>query len=86
MGKEGFNRFIFLHNQIRNSGDSNFQECRIPMVVVVVSVWYFDLQLPMQSVPIITNVVSSIPTQAIQHYVIKFVGNLRQVGGFLLVL
>ena len=27
--------------------------------VVAVIVWYFDLQLPMQSVPIITDVVSS---------------------------
>jgi hypothetical protein len=45
-----------------------------------------DLQLPMQSVPITTNVVSSNPTQAKQHYVIKFVSDLRQVGGFLWVL
>ena len=30
-----------------------------------------DLQLPMQSVPITTNVVSSNPTQAKQHYVIN---------------
>ena len=36
----------------------------------------------MQSVPIYTNVVSSNLTQAIQHYVIKFVNDLRQVGGF----
>ena len=35
------------------------------------------------SVPITTNVVSSYPAQAIQGYVIKFVSNLRQVGGFL---
>ena len=38
----------------------------------------------MQSVPIITNVVSSNPTHgevyAIQHYVIKIVGDLRQVS------
>ena len=34
------------------------------------------LQLPMQSVPITT----------VQHYVIKFVSDLRQVGGFLQVL
>jgi hypothetical protein len=34
-----------------------------------------------QSVPITTDVVSSI-----QHYVIKFVSDLRQVGGFLQVL
>jgi hypothetical protein len=54
--------------------------------IVVVIVWWLDLQLPMQSVPITTNVVSSNPTQAIQHYVIKFVSDLRQVGGFLLVL
>jgi len=31
---------------------------------------------------ITTNVVSSNPTQALQHYVIKFVSDLRQVGGF----
>jgi hypothetical protein len=41
----------------------------------------------MQSVPINTNVVSSNPTYgevySIQHYVIKFVSDLRQVGGFL---
>jgi hypothetical protein len=54
--------------------------------IVVVIVWWLDLQLPMQSVPITTNVVSSNPTQAMQHYVIKFVSDLRQVGGFLLVL
>ena len=48
--------------------------------------WYLDLQLPMQSVPITTNVVSSSATQArhtIQHYVIKFVSDLQQVSGFL---
>ena len=32
--------------------------------VVDVVVWYLDLQLPMQSVPITTNIVSSNPTQA----------------------
>jgi len=55
--------------------------------VVAVIVWYLDLQLPMQSVPITTNVVSSNPVRgemySIQHYVIKFVSDLRQVGGFL---
>ena len=49
-----------------------------------------DLQLPMQSVPITTKVVSSNPINgevySIQHYVIKFVNDLRQVGGFLRVL
>jgi len=38
---------------------------------VVVIVWKLDLQLPMQSVPITTKIV-------IQHYVIKFVIDLRQ--------
>jgi hypothetical protein len=37
----------------------------------------------MQSVLITANVVSSNHTRAIQHYVIKFVSDLRQVGGFL---
>ena len=32
--------------------------------VVVVIVWYFDLQLPVQSVPITSNVVGSNPDQA----------------------
>ena len=58
-------------------------------VIVVVIVW-LDLQLPMQSVPITTNVVSSNPVHGevylIQLYVIKFVSDLRQVGGFLRVL
>jgi hypothetical protein len=43
-----------------------------------------------QSVPITTKVVSSSPVygegNSIQHYVIKFVGDLRQVGGLLRVL
>ena len=44
----------------------------------------------MQSVPITTNVVSSNPAHgevySIQHYMIKFVSDLRQVGGFIRVL
>jgi hypothetical protein len=55
-----------------------------------VIVWWLDFQLPVQSVPITTNVVSSNPVHgevySIQHYVIKFVSDLRQVDGFLLVL
>ena len=46
-----------------------------------------DLQLPMQSVPITTKVVSSNPVHgevySIQHYAIKIVSDFRQVGGFL---
>ena len=52
--------------------------------IVLVLVWYLDLQLSMQSVHITTNVVTSNPAQAM--YVIKFVSDLRQVDGFLLVL
>ena len=48
------------------------------------------LQIFMQSVPIITNVVRLNPDHGevylIQHCVIKFVSDLRQVGDFLLVL
>jgi len=47
-------------------------------------------QLPVQSVPITTNIESLYPVHAevysIPHYVIKFVTDLRQVGSFLLVL
>ena len=54
--------------------------------VVVVITW-FELQLPMQSVPITTKVLSLNPTHgevySIQYYVIKFVSDLRQVGCFL---
>ena len=45
--------------------------------------------LPMQSTLIITNVVSSNPAHGeahSMHFVIKFVSDLRQVGGFFRVL
>jgi len=49
-----------------------------------------DLQLPLQSVSVITKVVSSHSAHgevySIQLYVINFFSNLRQVGGFLRVL
>jgi len=49
-----------------------------------------DLQLTVQSVPITTEIVSLNPAHgegySIQHYVIKFVGDLRQVSGFLQVI
>ena len=56
---------------------------------MAVIVWYLDLQLPMQSVPITTDVVNRNLGQGEVysiHYVIKFVSDLRQVGGFLRVL
>jgi hypothetical protein len=50
---------------------------------MVVIVWELDLQLP---VPIAIKVVSSNPVHGevylIQHYVIKFVIDLRQASGF----
>ena len=57
---------------------------------MVVIVWLLDLQLPVQSVHIATNVVSSSSVDrevvSIQHYVIKIVSDLRHLGGFLMVL
>ena len=43
------------------------------------------LQLPEQSIPITTNFASLNPAEvySIQHYVIKLVSDLQQVGGFL---
>ena len=45
-----------------------------------------DLQLPVRSVPITTEVVSSSSVHdevySIQLYVIKFISDMRQVGGF----
>ena len=52
-------------------------------------IWYFDLQLPVQLVPITTKVVRSNPIHGevyLIHYVIKFAKDLQQVGGFLRVL
>jgi hypothetical protein len=50
-------------------------------------VWYLDLQLPVQSVSLTTNIVRSNPVHgevySIQHYVIQFISDLRQVGNFL---
>jgi hypothetical protein len=57
---------------------------------MAVIVWKLDLQLSMQSMPITTKVVSLNPAHSevysIQHYVLKFVSNLRQVGGFIQIL
>ena len=51
--------------------------------VVVVIAWQLDLITSYAISAITTNIVSSIPTQAIQQYVIKFVSHLWQIGGFL---
>ena len=56
-------------------------------VVVVEIISWLDLQLPVQSVPITTNVVNSnLVHGSIQHYVIKFVSDMRQIGSFLRIL
>jgi len=51
---------------------------------VAVNVWSLDLQPSVQSVSITTNIISSNPVHgevySIQHYVIKFVSDLRQVS------
>ena len=63
---------------------------KIKGAIMLVFVCLLDLQLPVQSMPITTIVLSSNPAQArvysIHHYVIKFVSDLLQVGGFLCVL
>ena len=55
--------------------------------VVAVIVYQLNLPLHVQSVPIATNVVCSNPVHgdvySIQHYVIQFVSDLRQIGGFI---
>jgi hypothetical protein len=51
---------------------------------VVVIVWLLNLQLPVQSVPMTTKIVSSNDAHGgmylIQHYVIKFVSDLIAAG------
>jgi hypothetical protein len=58
--------------------------------IVAVIIWSLDQQLPAQSVTITTKIVSSNPIHgevySRQHYVIKFVRDLRQVSNFLRVL
>ena len=59
-------------------------------IVLLITIWELDLQLPLQLVHITTDVVSSIPAHAevysTHHYVIKFVSDLQHVCGFLQVL
>ena len=53
---------------------------------MVVIVWLLNLQLPVQSVPMTTKIVSSNDAHGgmylIQHYVIKFVSDLIAAGGW----
>jgi len=54
-------------------------------MVMIMIVWLLDLELPVQSVPITTKVVS-LNMYSIQHYVKRFVSDLWKVGGFLWIL
>jgi len=60
---------------------NNADRPRASVAVMVVIVWQLDLQLPMQSVHF-----ESQPERGVQHYVIKFVSDLRHVDGFVRVL
>ena len=75
-------------NVVKSRESQNFGNKAGTAVVMIV--WQLDLQLSVQSVPITTEVVRSNPAHgevfSIQHYVIKFVSDLRQIGGFLRVL
>jgi hypothetical protein len=74
--------------------DRNKLRCSLTFELVVLVhandsscyLYLMGFQLPVQSVPITTNVVNSNPVHgevySIQHYVIKFVRELRQVCGF----
>jgi hypothetical protein len=57
---------------------------------MVLNATFNNISVPVESVPITTKVVSSNPVHgevySMQHYVIKFVSDLQQVGGFLRVL
>ena len=78
---------ILTHSPIDVTLDSFAVTVSVKGTVMVVIVWQMDLQLPVQSVRITTKVVSSSPAHgevySIQHYVIKFVSDLRKVFGFL---
>ena len=81
--------YYFYYNKIYNKCDRSRQH------VAILTMYrgrrcgdsMVDLQLPVQSVPITTKVVSSNPVHgevhSIQHYVIKFVSDMRQIGEFL---
>ena len=67
-----------------------FEYLKYRGAVVVLIVWWLDLQLPMQSIPINTKIMCSNSAHGDvylkQLYVRKFVNDLPQVGDFLRVL
>ena len=64
------------------SSTRHLETCWVEPVTVVVA-WWLDLQLPMQSISITPNVVSSNPAHgevySMKHYVIKFVSDFRSM-------
>jgi hypothetical protein len=81
-------KHVFKSMWIYNS----INKCKFLSSIIgaVLIVWLLDLLLPVQLVSITTKFVSWNPVHgevySIQHYVIKFASDLRQVGGFLQVL
>ena len=78
MARITFDSGTYLLQQVRSNLQCGTQQPNV------------NFQLLVQLVPITTNVVSSIPVHSkmysIQHYVINFVSDLREVGDFLRVL
>ena len=73
-------------NELRHQNDYDKQSYR-DVHQFFFTPYQLDLQLPMQSMPITTNVASSNSPStevfSIQHYVIKFVSDLQRDDGFL---
>ena len=84
------NLILFFGSSLLIINITQHSSTNVPGAAMVVIVWYLDLQLRVQSVPITTKVVSSNPVHSevysIQHYVIKFVSDLPKTGDFLRVL
>ena len=82
--------YAYINTFLYNSDKSMHTHISDIFQYVEAVVFVMDLQLPIQSVPITIKVVSSNPAHgevySIQHYVIKFVGDLWQVSSFLRVL
>jgi len=76
----------YIHKLLHENFEPIYKK-KYVLFVELCMVGYLDLPLPVQSVPITIKVVNSNPVYgevySIQHYVIKFVSDLRHVGGFL---
>ena len=85
--RDSSNEFIRKPHQNQMNNNLSMYEKPIDTFVILCGRSVVDLQLPMKSVHITTNVLSSNLAHSevylIQHYVIKFVSDLWQGGGFL---